>query len=248
MLHLKALLAALPLVVAPAPARFVDLAAVDPTILHDIRYHSSHNFVGRPVRGYREPLCIVTKAAARALKAAQASLRPRGLSLKVYDCYRPRRAVADFAAWAADPADQRMKAEFYPRTAKETLFDAGYLARRSGHSRGSTVDVTIVRLPAAVQPVHRPGRPLGACTGVHRFKDNSVDMGTGYDCFDTLAHTLDPRIMGAPLANRLLLRDTMAAAGFSGYSKEWWHFTLTGEPYPDTFFDFPVAASSLRRS
>lgn len=232
---------------APAPARFVDLAAVDATILTEMRYHSAHNFVGRRIKGYREPLCILTRPAARALKNAQAALRPRGLSLKVYDCYRPRRAVADFAAWAEDRSDQRMKAEFYPRTDKGSLFDAGYLARRSGHSRGSTVDLTIVRLPAARQPAYRPGQPLTACYAPvsRRFRDNGVDMGTGYDCFDPLAHTLDPRVTGVPRANRILLRDTMAAAGFTGYSKEWWHFTLAGEPYPDTYFDFPVARGSL---
>jgi zinc D-Ala-D-Ala dipeptidase len=229
-----------------APARFVDLASVDPTILRDIRYHSSHNFVGRPIKGYREPLCILTKAAARALARAQAALRPRGLSLKVYDCYRPDRAVADFAAWTRDRSDRRMKAEFYPRTGKAGLYRKGFLDSPSGHSRGSTVDLTMVRLPAAAQPVYRPGDPLVACYAANRFRDNSVDMGTGYDCFDTRAATLAPRVTGAARANRILLRNTMAAAGFTGYFREWWHFALADEPYPGTYFNFPVARSSLR--
>lgn len=220
----------------------VDLAAVDSTILRDIRYGQAHNFVGRPVRGYLEPLCLLTRRAATALRDAQRALRPRGYTLKVYDCYRPARAVADFARWAGDAADQRMKAEFYPRVDKSTLFEDGYLAHRSGHSRGSTVDLTVVRLPSAPQPAYRPGQPLVACYAPvgERFADNSIDMGTGYDCFDTLAHTLDPRVTGVQCANRLLLRNAMTAAGFTDYRGEWWHYTLNDEPYPSTYFDFPV--------
>jgi zinc D-Ala-D-Ala dipeptidase len=230
-----------------APADFVNLAKVDPTIRMDIRYRSFHNFVGRPIDGYLEPLCIVTRPTAEALKRVQAGLRRKGYSLKMYDCYRPQRAVDHFAAWAEDPADTRTKREFYPDVDKSTLFEDGYLAHRSGHSRGSTVDLTIVKLPAAPQPRYVPGQPLVACYAPvwKRFKDNTIDMGTGYDCFDPLANTLDPRITGRPLANRIWLRDAMAAAGFNDYDLEWWHFTLAGEPYPATFFDFPVSRRSL---
>lgn len=228
-----------------APPSFVDLATVDRTILHDIRYAEAHNFVGRRIRGYLESRCILTRPAALALKAAQDTLRPRGYSLKVYDCYRPQRAVNDFAAWARRPADTRMKREFYPRVDKSTLFDDGYLARRSGHSRGSTIDLTLVRLPAAETPPYEAGQRLVPCYWPRRFPDNSVDMGTGYDCFDTLAATLDPRVTGVPRTNRLFLRSVMTEAGFTNYSSEWWHYTLDDEPYPSTFFDFPVARSSL---
>ncbi|MDP9793469.1 D-alanyl-D-alanine dipeptidase [Catenuloplanes nepalensis] len=230
-----------------APAGFVNLADVDPTILHDIRYKGFHNFVGRPINGYVEPLCLLTQPAAAALKRVQAQFIRRGYTLKVYDCYRPQRAVDHFAAWAEDLDDELTKREFYPEVEKATLFDDGYIAHRSGHSRGSTVDLTVVRLPARPQPPYVLGQPLARCFAPvwQRFPDNTVDMGTGYDCFDPRANTLDPRITGRALANRLMLRDAMAAAGFNDYDLEWWHFTLAGEPYPDTFFDFPVARRSL---
>ncbi|MBC6463557.1 M15 family metallopeptidase [Actinomadura sp. HBU206391] len=230
------------------PRGFVVLADVDPTILHDIRYRTNHNFVGRPITGYREPLCILTRQAASALRRAQATLRPRGYTLKVYDCYRPQRAVDDFARWAERAHDVRMKREFYPSVDKSRLFEDGYIAARSGHSRGSTVDLTLVRLPARAQRPYVPGERLVPCFAprAERFPDNTVDMGTGFDCFDTLANTLDPRITGKARDNRLLLKDTLEAAGFTNYAAEWWHYTLSGEPYPDTYFDFPVARSAHR--
>jgi D-alanyl-D-alanine dipeptidase len=254
-----ALVAALLLAVLPAPraqARdgappgvFVALRDVDPTILHDIRYHGSHNFVGRPVAGYEEPLCLLTRPAAKALARAQRSFLRQGYSLKVYDCFRPQRAVDDFVRWARDLDDELMKAEFYPRVEKSALFADGYIAERSGHSRGSTLDVTLVRLPAAPQRPYVPGEPLRDCSAAvgERFPDNGVDMGTGYDCFDTLSHTDDPRVGGEARAHRGLLRSGLEAAGFTNYPQEWWHFTLADEPFPGTYFDFPVARRSLRR-
>ncbi|WP_222721998.1 M15 family metallopeptidase [Actinomadura alba] len=225
------------------PTGFVVLSDVDPTILHDIRYRTSHNFIGRPIIGYRQPLCILSRPAAQALRRAQAALRPRGYTLKVYDCYRPQRAVNDFARWAERPRDVRMKGEFYPNVDKSRLFEDGYIAARSGHSRGSTVDLTLVRLPAKAQRPYVPGERLVPCFAPRdeRFPDNTVDMGTGFDCFDTLANTLDPRITGKARDNRLLLKSTLETAGFTNYAAEWWHYTLSGEPYPDTYFDFPVA-------
>jgi zinc D-Ala-D-Ala dipeptidase len=230
-----------------APAAFVDLRSVDATILHDIRYDSEHNFIGRPIVGYREPLCILTRPAAQALSRAQSALLANGYTLKVYDCYRPQRAVDDFARWAARPGDQRMKDEFYPRVDKSVLFDQGYIALRSGHSRGSTLDLTLVKLPARPQPRFIPGEPLVACFAPYeeRFPDNTIDMGTGFDCFDTLANTLDPRIQGEQLANRLLLKNALEAQGFVNYAAEWWHYTFQPELFPDTYFDFPVANDSL---
>jgi zinc D-Ala-D-Ala dipeptidase len=230
-----------------APAAFVDLRSVDATILHDIRYDSGHNFIGRPIVGYREPLCILTRPAAEALSRAQSALLANGYTLKVYDCYRPQRAVDDFARWAARPGDQRMKQEFYPRVDKSVLFDQGYIALRSGHSRGSTLDLTLVKLPARPQPRFIPGEPLVACFAPYeeRFPDNTIDMGTGFDCFDTLANTLDPRIQGEQLANRLLLKNALEAQGFVNYAAEWWHYTFQPELFPDTYFDFPVASDSL---
>ncbi|MFI1955786.1 M15 family metallopeptidase [Streptomyces xinghaiensis] len=230
-----------------APREFVDLRSVDRTVLHDIRYATRHNFVGDRIDGYRKPLCLLTGPAARALKKAQRAFRARGYSLKVYDCYRPQRAVDHFVRWAGDPGDQRMKREFYPEVDKSRLFEDGYIAERSGHSRGSTVDLTLVRLPAGKTGPYRPGEPLVPCTAPReeRFPDNSVDMGTGYDCFDTLSHTLDERVQGDQRRNRLLLKKGLEQAGFVNYPKEWWHYTYQPEPFPDSYFDFPVDRRSL---
>ncbi|MEU0881263.1 M15 family metallopeptidase [Lentzea sp. NPDC005914] len=226
---------------AQATSGFVVLRDVDPTILHDIRYYTSHNFVGTRVDGYRQPLCILTRPAALALRSVQREMLKQGYTLKVYDCYRPQRAVDHFVRWARDLADQRMKAEFYPRVDKTRLFEDGYIAEKSGHSRGSTLDLTIVKLPARYQRPYVPGEKLVDCIAPNRFPDNTVDMGTGYDCFDTLSHTDDPRVTGKARENRQLLKAAMAGAGFRNLPEEWWHFTLNGEPYPDTYFNFPVS-------
>ncbi|MFF8101582.1 M15 family metallopeptidase [Streptomyces sp. NPDC016640] len=230
-----------------APEDFVALDSVDPTIIQEIRYFTPHNFVGERIDGYRQPLCILTRPAARALHTAQRELLRRGYSLKVYDCYRPQRAVDHFVRWAEDPDDQKMKAEFYPNVDKTRLFADGYIAGRSGHSRGSTVDLTLVELPARPTRPYRPGQPLTPCFAPEdeRFPDNSVDMGTGYDCFDPLSHTLDPRIQGTQRAHRLLLRTTLEDLGYVNLAEEWWHYTFKPEPHPDTYFDFPVSRASL---
>lgn len=227
---------------AAAPVDFVALQNVDPTILQEIRYFTAHNFTGDPVEGYLAPMCILTRPAAEALARAQQEFVERGYALKVYDCYRPQRAVDDFVAWAEDVNDRRMMAEFYPRVDKSVLFDDGYIAQRSGHSRGSTVDLTLVALPATTTWPYVPGQPLVDCTAPQslRFADNSIDMGTGFDCFDPLAHTMNPLIEGDEHKNRLLLTEGLARQGFVNYDKEWWHFTYQPEPYPDTFFDFPI--------
>jgi D-alanyl-D-alanine dipeptidase len=230
-----------------APEGFVALRSVDPTIIQEMRYTTPHNFVGERVDGYRQPLCILTRPAAEALHRAQTRLLRQGYSLKVYDCYRPQRAVDHFVRWAQDLDDQRMKAEFYPEVDKTRLFADGYIAEKSGHSRGSTVDLTLVRIPAKPTRPYHPGQPLVACYAPQdeRFPDNSVDMGTGYDCFDTRSHTLDPRVQGTQRANRLLLKSTLEDVGLVNLPEEWWHFTYKPEPYPDTYFDFPVSMKSL---
>ncbi|WP_406046278.1 M15 family metallopeptidase [Micromonospora sp. NBC_00898] len=231
-----------------APADFVLLRDVEPSIRTDIRYATAHNFVGRPITGYPEPLCLLTRPAAEALRRVQAAALAEGRSLKVYDCYRPQRAVDDFVAWAKLPGEQQMKAEFYPDVAKSKLFADGYVGAPTAHSRGSTLDLTLVPVPPSDQPAYQPGLPLVACTAPagRRFPDNSVDMGTGFDCFDPLAHTADPRVTGAARDNRELLKRLMTAQGFENYPNEWWHYRFTAEPYLKTYFDFPVARSSLR--
>lgn len=230
-----------------APGAFVSLRSVDPTIIQEMRYPTAHTFMGEPVDGYRQSLCILTRPAAEALHRAQQELLRQGYSLKVYDCYRPQRAVDHFVRWAKDLGDERMKAEFYPRVNKSRLFADGYIAERSGHSRGSTVDLTLVRLPAAPTRPYRPGEPLVPCYApqAERFPDNSVDMGTGYDCFDTLSHTDDPRVRGVQRAHRQFLKRTLTEAGFVNLAEEWWHYTFRPETFPDTYFDFPVTRRSV---
>ena len=177
-------------------------------------------------------------------------LLSKGYSLKVYDCYRPQRAVDHFVAWAKDLDDERMKDEFYPRVEKNRLFEDGYIAEKSGHSRGSTVDLTLVRLPAMPTRPYRPGEPLVPCFAPKdvRFPDNSIDMGTGYDCFDTLSHTLDPRIKGEQRANRLLLKNTLEKAGFTNLPEEWWHYTLKRRDLPGHLLRLPRLAPGAPRA
>jgi len=230
------------------PEAFVDLADVDPSILVEMRYTTSHNFIGRPIAGYNDPVCILSRQAAEVLSHVQSEVRRRGYTLKVYDCYRPQRAVDDFVAWGKRLGDQRMKREFYPRVDKRRVFKDGYIATQSGHSRGSTLDVTLVRRPPGPVGRYRRGQALVDCAAPRsaRFRDNSIDMGTGYDCFDPLSHPFNARIGKVQRRNRLVLRRAMYREGFKGLETEWWHFTLRDEPFPETFFDFPVSRAALR--
>ncbi len=224
------------------PPGFTDIVRVVPSVPLDIRYFGAHNFVGERIDGYNAPKCILTKKAAEALSKVQRDLAEFSLSLKIYDCYRPQRGVDHFVRWASDIGDTKTKKEFYPHVDKKNLFKDGYIARRSGHSRGSTVDLTIVPLPVPEQEKYVPGQKLMECylPAQMRFKDNSVDMGTGFDCFDERAHPMNNRVGPEQRMGRLLLKLLMEKHGFQGYDKEWWHFTLNAEPFPDTFFDFPV--------
>ena len=223
------------------PDDFLDVETVIPSIILDIRYYSPHNFVGVRVDGYEAPKCYLTKPAAEALARVQEELAGFSLSLKVYDCYRPQRAVNHFVRWAADVDDLKTRQEFYPQIDKSRLFD-GYIAKKSGHSRGSTVDLTITSRPAPAQEEYSPGQELFACDlpADQRFKDNSLDMGTGFDCFSELSHTQNPAIGPAQRVNRMLLKTLMEKHGFVNYSKEWWHYGFKDEPYKDRYFDFPI--------
>ena len=200
------------------PDSFVDAASVAPGLFVEARYAGAHNFVGRPIEGYDKPICYLTKPAAAALAQVVADLEPRGLTIKVFDCYRPERAVAHFARWARNLGDVKMKSEFYPQVDKSTLFRDGYIAARSGHSRGSTADLTLAR----------------------RTGGKELDMGTPFDFFSPLSWPSDTSVSAEAQANRALLAQAMRRRGFSGYDKEWWHFTLRNEPYPQTYFDFVV--------
>jgi zinc D-Ala-D-Ala dipeptidase len=199
------------------PASFVDAASVVPGLIVDMRYAGAHNFVGRPIDGYEAPRCLLTQAAATALAAVAADLKPRGLVLKVFDCYRPTRAVADFLRWAHDPNDQKMKAEFYPDVDKSALFTDDYIISRSAHSRGSAVDVTIVKADG-----------------------HDLDMGTPFDFFSLKSWPGNPAVGLTAYANRDMLAGMMAEQGFRPYNREWWYFSLRREPFPQTYFDFPV--------
>ncbi len=223
------------------PPGFVYLSQIDPSIVQELRYAGTHNFMGRPVKGYEEIRgCILTQQAAEALKQVQTELRKSSLSLKVYDCYRPQKAVNDFIAWSKEPNNQQMKAEFYPRVNKAEVFKLGYVAAKSGHSRGSTMDLTLVRLPLASQAVYRPSQKLIPCYWPYylRFHDNSINMGSGYDCLDVAAHLDYQTLQPLEHYNRLFLSKLMIKHGFQPYPEEWWHFTLKNEPYPQTYFDF----------
>jgi D-alanyl-D-alanine dipeptidase len=200
------------------PDTFIDAASVAPGLLVEARYATAHNFVGMPIEGYDRPICYLTKPAAAALALVVKDLETKELTLKTYDCYRPERAVAHFVRWARNFGDLKMKAEFYPHVDKSTLFRDGYIAARSGHSRGSTVDLTLAR--------RADGEPL--------------DMGTPFDFFSPRSWPSDHHVSAEAQANRALLAQAMARRGFRPYDKEWWHFTLRHEPYPETYFDFPV--------
>lgn len=205
---------------AALPTGFVYVDELIPDLRVELRYAGAHNFVGRRIDGYLGHRPILTREAALALRGVQEELRRFGLGLKLYDAYRPQRAVDHFVRWANDPKDSRMKEEFYPRVRKEDLFRDDYIARRSGHSRGSSVDIGIVSLDAAA------GRDL--------------DMGSAFDFFGTESWPEYPRLSPEQRAHRMLLQTVMKKHGFRPYPREWWHFTLENEPYPDTCFDFPV--------
>jgi D-alanyl-D-alanine dipeptidase len=204
-----------------AAANLVDIRSLVPDIAEDIKYAGSDNFVGKPVDGYRAPKCFLQRQAAVALARVEHELRAQHLRLKIWDCYRPARAVANFVRWAHDPTDQHTKPQHYPTLDKSKLLD-GYIASVSGHSRGGTVDLTMER--CAADDTH--------CV--------PLDMGTDFDYFGVRANTDAPDVTPQQHRNRLLLRTAMEHGGFVNYTMEWWHYTLTPEPTPHTIYDVPV--------
>jgi len=222
------------------PDGFVYLKHIAPNIKQDIRYAQSYNFIGRPISGYKQGVCILTKKAAKQLAKVELAAEKIGYRLKVYDCYRPVKAVRTFYRWSQRNNDKKMKAAFYPREEKSQLFGNGYIARRSGHSRGSTVDITLVKTKSTYKPQSR--KQLDRCYDKTRayLNDNSIDMGTRFDCLDISAHYHYSGLSKTQKHNRYILRQLMTKYGFKPYSKEWWHFTLNKEPYPKTYFNFNV--------
>lgn len=203
---------------------FVLVSEYVPDAILEIRYYSTYNFVGDRINGYEEPVALLTKDAAIALKAVSDDLKAKGYRLKIYDAYRPQRAVTHFMNWAKDLNDTRMKEYFYPDLDKSVLFDQGYIAEKSGHSRGSTVDLTLFDMET----------------------EKEVDMGGTFDFFGELSHPDYKNITKEQYNNRMILREAMIAHGFKPLDEEWWHFTLKDEPYPDTYFDFPVNSESVK--
>lgn len=197
---------------------FVEVTEVIPDVILEIRYYSTYNFVGTRVDGYVRPLALMTRQAADSLKAVNDELKAKGYRLKIWDTYRPQRAVNHFIRWAEDLNDTTMKKVFYPMVDKSLLFEQGYIYARSSHSRGSTVDLTLIE----------------TATG------KELDMGSPFDWFGKESHPDYPCKLYMQSFNRHLLHDAMIRHGFEGIDSEWWHFTLANEPYPDTYFDFPI--------
>jgi D-alanyl-D-alanine dipeptidase len=227
------ILAALSISVASAqtlPGGFVFLRDIDSTIIQDIRYASSNNFVGRPLNGYGAAECMVKRDVGLRLKAVQQELARQELSLKMFDCYRPARAVADMVAWSRNGKETAAEKRYNPAFAKADLFRLGYIATHSGHSTGAAVDLTIVDLTADNSAKFDPASNYADCTApaAARAPEGSVDMGTGYDCSDAKAHTAARTITAAQRKWRKALVAVMARQGFINYSKEWWHFSLPG--------------------
>lgn len=204
---------------------FVVLAEEVPDVILEIRYYSTYNFVGDRIDGYEEPIALITKEAAKALKKASDELKSKGYRLKIYDAYRPQKAVTNFVNWAKDTKDIRMKKYFYPELDKKVLFPQKYIAEHSGHSRGSTVDLTLFDMN----------------------KEKEADMGGTFDYFGKLSHPDYKGITKKQYNNRMILRKAMLDNGFDPYPEEWWHFTLKDEPFKDTYFTFPVKYESVQK-
>ncbi len=207
------------------PSGFVLLSDFVPDIIQEIRYYTTYNFIGERINGYEEPCALLTKEAARAVKAVSSELFVRGYRLKIYDAYRPAIAVKHFVLWGIEDQDIRMKPYFYPALEKQELFSKGYIAKQSSHSRGSTVDLTLLDM--------KSGKEL--------------DMGSPFDLFDEVSHPDCTSITDEQYENRMILRQAMIRNGFDPIDCEWWHYTLKDEPYPDTYFEFPVSSDYLRR-
>lgn len=245
---LTGVLAARAVTVEALAPPLVFLRDVDATILQDMRYAGYDNFTGAPVAGYEAGECALHREAAEALARVQARLRARGLSLKVYDCYRPLRAVAAFMEWANRRERKAASRRFFPTLSKDVLVQRGYIAPLSGHSRAIAVDLTLVALPVKPAAAFDPAAAYGPCTGLaaSRAPDNSVDMGTGYDCFDTRSHTADRRITRAQRQSRETLVEAMAREGFANFEQEWWHFAFrAAEDSPPLDVVVPVYSKKI---
>ncbi len=200
------------------PDQFVEINDYIPTLSKEVRYFTTDNFVGSRIDGYQAAKIYLVEGAAEALYRVQAELGQLGLGLKIFDAYRPQRAVDHFVRWGSDLEDTKMRQHYYPRVEKANLFREGYIAERSGHSRGATVDLTLIKLESREE----------------------LDMGTPWDFFDKLSWPSSLEVTAEQRANRMLLQETMMKHGFNSLREEWWHFTLVNEPFPFTYFDFVI--------
>ncbi len=207
------------------PSGFVLLADFIPQIVQEIRYYSTYNFIGDRIDGYEEPCAILTKEAARALKQVSNEMIVHGYRLKIFDAYRPACAVRQFVLWGIEDQDIRMKPYFYPALEKQSLFKGGYIASKSSHSRGSAVDLTLLDMQSGKE----------------------LDMGSPFDLFSEVSHPSYRGVTDEQYENRMLLQRAMVRAGFVPLDCEWWHFMLKDEPYPDTYFEFPVSSAYLKK-
>jgi D-alanyl-D-alanine dipeptidase len=207
------------------PSGFVLLSDLVPNIIQEIRYFSTYNFIGERIDGYEEPCALLTIEAARALKGVSNELFVQGYRLKVFDAYRPACAVRQFVLWGIEDQDIRMKPYFYPDLKKQDLFAKGYIAKQSSHSRGSAIDLTLLDMKTGKE----------------------VDMGSPFDLFSGMSHPDCRDITDEQFENRMTLQNVMVRNGFKPIDCEWWHFSLDNEPYPDTYFEFPVSSAYLRR-
>ncbi|MBQ3425618.1 MAG: M15 family metallopeptidase [Clostridia bacterium] len=204
---------------------FVLLSDYVPGVIQEIRYYSTYNFIGDRIDGYEEPVALITREAARALKAVANEVNAKGYRLKVFDAYRPACAVRHFVFWGIEDLDLRMKPYFYPDLEKQELFMRGYIAKRSSHSRGSTIDLTLFDM--------RTGK--------------EVDMGSPFDLFSDISHPDSEKVTDEQHSNRMMLQNAMKRNGFLPIDCEWWHFSLENEPYPDIYFEFPVSSGYLKK-
>ncbi|MCR5544331.1 MAG: M15 family metallopeptidase [Eubacterium sp.] len=204
---------------------FVLLSDYVPQVVQEIRYYSTYNFVGDRIDGYEEPIALITKEAARALKSVSNEMLVKGYRIKVFDAYRPAVAVKHFIYWAIEDTDIRMKPYFYPEVEKQDLFELGYIAKESSHSRGSAIDLTLIDMNTGKE----------------------IDMGSSFDMFSEVSHPDYRGITDEQYDNRMFLQSAMIRNGFAPIDCEWWHFSLADEPYPNTYFNFPNTVDSLRK-
>jgi D-alanyl-D-alanine dipeptidase len=223
------------------PAGFVYLSDVIPGVKEELRYPTPNNFMGRPVAGYLGHRAILTAQAAQALKAVQNDIAKDGYELVIYDAYRPRQATQDFAQWGQDPIDNpTLRERYYPRVPKDQIAHQGYIAERSTHTRGSTVDLTLIVKGQDLQPITYSRRTFHDGFSIIYMDDGTVDMGSSFDLFDEVSHNDCTLVPAAAQEMRNYLRKKMMTHGFNDYPQEWWHYTLKNEPFPHTYFDFPV--------